>query len=217
MSLMAHVYSGYASYENVYPWNDDEHVAHKFIQILKGEPANGYAWLTKPGGSKVKISSALAHVAFDAWASWAATRAVSIYPRGAYLVPIPSASCLSIGSDQKGQVLASAVAERALGFTAIDALHWKKELVKASKGGPRDEATLFGNVRVLTGLPNHPVILIDDVVTGGGHALACAKALRWAGHEVQHVIAAARTVKQPPAGGMFNIPSWDIEAQPAVF
>jgi len=215
MTLWAHVYGGYASYDGAYEWGDYEHVAHKFVQILKGEPANGYAWLPRPDGSKVKISTALAHAAVNVWGTWAAARAQQIYPNGgALLIPIPSASCLQLGADPKGSALASAVASRSTGFQAVNAIHWAEKLTKASKGGPRDAETLFANARVLTGLEKLPVILIDDVITGGGHATACARALRCFGHDVQHVIAAARTVKAPPNAGMFSIEPWDLEANP---
>lgn len=213
MTLWAHVHGGYASYDGEYPWGNDEHVAHKFVQILKGEQANGYAWLPKRNGTFVKITSAAPAPAFAAWGEWAAKRVNHLYPEGGvFLVPIPSATCLAIGDDQKGSRLATAVAERCVGVEAVDALHWHEAFVKASKGGPRDAATLYENTRVLTKLEKRPVVLIDDVITGGGHAVACARALRWAGHDVQHVIAAARTVKSPPAGGMFDIPPWDAEA-----
>jgi hypothetical protein len=211
VTLWAHVYSGYASYGNVHPWHDDEHVAHKFIQILKGEVPSGYAWLPRPNGTKVKITNAQPAGAFEVWGSFAAQKAAQIYPNGAYLIPIPTASCLAIGDDPKGRTLANVVAERLQGFEALDALHWNEQFVKASKGGPRDPDILFGNVQVRTDLEKRPVILIDDVITGGGHAIACARALRWAGHEVRHVIAAAHTVKAPPANGMFNIEAWDLE------
>lgn len=215
MTLWAHVYSGYASYEGAYSWGDEEHVAHKFVQILKGEPANGYAWLPRPDGTNVKISTALSHAAFNAWGTWAAAKAEEIYPTGgALLIPIPSASCLTIGADAKGNALAAAVASRSNGFRAVDGIHWAEQLTKASKGGPRDVETLFKNVRIKTTLEKLPVILIDDVITGGGHATACAKALRYFGHQVEHVIAAARTVKSPPSAGMFKIESWDLEASP---
>ena len=215
MTLWAHVYSGYASYEGAYTWGDDEHVAHKFIQILKGEAANGYAWLPQPAGGKVKISTAAPQGAFNVWGTWAAGKVGELYPDGALLVPIPSASCLAIGQDAKGIALAAAVAAQCKGCQAVDALHWVEQFVKASKGGPRDPQTLFENVRVLTSLAKRPVVLVDDVVTGGGHAIACAQALRWAGHEVAHVVAAAHTVKAPPPNGMFSIAPWDLEA-PAI-
>lgn len=214
MTLWAHCYSGYASYENAYSWGNDEHSAHKWVQALKGEPINGYAQLKRPNGQWIKITTAQPAGAFQIWGEWAAERVKALLPAGGLLIPIPSSSCLAIGTDKKGKALADAVAQRAPGFDAVDAIHWDQQFAKASKGGPRDEATLYKNIRVLNDLDKRPVILIDDVVTGGGHAIACAKALRWAGHQVEHVVAAAHTVKSPPAKGMFALEPWDLEADP---
>ncbi|WP_156347859.1 phosphoribosyltransferase [Sphingomonas sp. Leaf231] len=212
MTLSAHVFGGYASYEGEHPWRDPEHVAHKFIQILKGEQANGHAWLPRPSGGTVKISTALATNAFDVWGRWAASVLTGIYPDGASLVPIPSASCVAVGTDAKGRALAEAIVIHAPKFQAVDALHWIEEWPKARNGGPRDPDVLVENVKIGRDLPKRPVVLVDDVITGGGHAVACARTLRSAGYEVDHVIAAARTVKSPPASGMFKIDSWDAEA-----
>ncbi|WP_294195895.1 hypothetical protein [uncultured Sphingomonas sp.] len=212
MTLTAHVFGGYASYEGEHKWRDPEHVAHKFIQILKGEQANGHAWLPRPSGGTIKISNALANNAFDVWGRWAASVLIGIYPEGATLVPIPSSNCVRVGSDTKGRALAEAIVVHARQFGAVDALHWIEEWPKARNGGPRDPDVLVGNLKIGSGLPKRPVVLVDDVITGGGHAVACARAIRGAGFEVAHVIAAARTVKNPPANGMFKIESWDVEA-----
>ncbi|WP_203311116.1 phosphoribosyltransferase [Sphingomonas beigongshangi] len=214
MTLWAHVYGGYASYENAYPWGDGEHVAHKFVQLLKGEVANGYGWLPRATGpGKLKISTPLRHNAFAAFGEWGGAIANQLYPDGAWLVPVPSSSCLSVGQDPKGRALAAAIAARSAS-RSVDALHWHIQLPSARSGGPRDAETLFANVRARTDLAKRPVVLVDDVVTGGGHAIACARALRALGHEVEHVIAGARTVKSPPVGGMFAIADWDLEANP---
>lgn len=212
MPLTGHVYGGYASYEGGHGWGDHEHVAHKFIQILKGEQANGYAWLPRPNGASVKISTALSERAFQAWGRWAASVATKLLPQGGFLVPIPSSGCTAIGQDEKGRALATAISQHAPAFMVMEALHWAEEWPKARNGGPRDPDILLSNVRVLPNLEKRPVILVDDVITGGGHAIACAKALRSRGHAVEHVIAAARTVKGQPPNGMFNIDSWDLEA-----
>lgn len=214
MTLWAHVRGGYASYDGAHQWGDDEHSAHKFVQTLKGEPINGYAHVKRPNGSWVRITTATPAGAFQVWGEWAAAKVQALLPGGGFLIPVPSSSCLAIGADVKGKALADAIATRAPGFATVEALHWAEQLKKAREGGPRDVATLFQNARVLTDLDKRPVILVDDVITGGGHAVACAKALRWAGHDVQHIVAAAHTVKAPPATGMLSIDPWDLEADP---
>jgi adenine/guanine phosphoribosyltransferase-like PRPP-binding protein len=110
--------------------------------------------------------------------------------------------------------LAALAAQPDAGYSALQCLHWGEQFQKARDGGPRDVARLYANSRVRDDLPPQRIILIDDVVTGGGHLIACARALRSRGHTVEHAICAAHTVKSPPAQGLWNIEPWDLEADP---
>ena len=218
MTLWAHVHGGYASYEGTpHEWGQVEYDAMKFVQTLKGNPINGYASMKKPDGAWVTFRTATPEGAFEIWGQWAGAKAREVAPAGGLLVPVPSSTCLAIGADTKGRKLAETAQGYAPAFTVTDALHWAVQFAKSAEGGPRDPDVLFENLRVLTQLPKREVVLIDDVVTGGGHIVACARALRWAGHKVEHAICAALTVHAPPAAGMWNLAPWDLEAAPIAF
>lgn len=215
MTLWAHVHGGYASYEGTpHNWGQVEYDAYKLVQTLKGNSINGYATMKKVDGKWVTFRTETPEGAFALWGEWAGAKALQIAPAGALLVPVPSSSCLAIGSDEKGRKLAQAVEAYAPGFSLAEALCWAVQFAKSAEGGPRDPDILFKNVRVATHLEKRDVVLIDDVVTSGGHLIACARALRWAGHKVEHALCVAHTVHGPPAGGMFSIPPWDLEADP---
>lgn len=213
MSLFVHVHGGYPSYEGTgHSWGQSEYDAMKLVQALKGRPINGYATLRKVSGQWVTFTSEKPQPAFDLWGEWAAAKAKQLMPEGGLLVPVPSSDCLKLGGDPKGRALVEAITRFAPEFEIAEALCWGQKFQKSSEGGPRDPDVLFGNIRVSKRFPKKKVILIDDVVTGGGHLIASARAMRWAEHEVPYAICVGYTVHAPPVDGMFSIPAWDIEA-----
>lgn len=213
MALHLHVHGGYPSYGVVgEAWKTADWDAFKLVQALKGKPIKGYATLKKANGKWIRIEAGACEPAFELFGEWAVTRLQGLGLSGGLLVPIPSSDCLAIGTDAKGQKLAAAIASRVEGFVVGDALHWAEQLPKAADGGPRDVATLYRNVRVRTSLPKVPIVLIDDVVSTGGHLIACAKAMRYFGYTVEHAICAAQTLNTHPEGDMFSIETRDLEA-----
>lgn len=212
MSLIVHVHGGYPSYEGTgHDWGQAEYDAMKLVQALKGKAINGYATLKKVSGAWVTFTAEKPEPAFDLWGEWAVTKAKELLPKGGLLVPVPSSDCLQLGADSKGRALVDAITQRDPRFYLAEALCWARKFAKSSEGGPREVDILFDNIRVSTEHEKLEVILIDDVVTTGGHLIASARALRWAGHPVKNAICVAHTVHSPPAAGMFNICQWDIE------
>lgn len=212
MALMLDVHGGYPSYSYAgEQWGQSDWDAMKLVQALKGKVVNGYATLQKANGKWIMINTQNTEPAFELWGEWAAGVLAAKGLDGALLVPVPSSTCLALDQDPKGARLADEVAKRANGFKAASLLHWNVEYAKSHEGGPRDASTLLDNLRILTGLPPARIVLIDDVVTFGGHAVACAQGLRSFGHTVEHVVAVAQTVWTHPPN-MWAIAPRDIEA-----
>jgi orotate phosphoribosyltransferase len=69
-------------------------------------------------------------------------------------------------------------------------------LGSASKqGGPRDSATLYANLTFVEELrKGTTVVLVDDVMTSGGHLKACAAKIRSKGADVVLAICGGRTL-----------------------
>lgn len=218
MALWLHAFGGYPSYAySGEGWGQDDYRAYKLIQALKGRPINGYAWFSRAGVNKYsRINSEDASAAFDIFGEWAGAKIAEIGIAAPHIVPVPSSGCIALGDDPKGMALAQAVVKFTPGAVATGALCWSEVLRKAHEGGTRDPDLLLEKARVATELEPRPIVLVDDVGTTGGHILACARALRWFGYQVEHALCAGQTVNTHPED-MFNIPPRDLEAGAAEY
>jgi hypothetical protein len=213
--LQLHVHGGYPSYEaSGAKWRGIDHDAHMFVQTLKGNAINGYVTMKDADGQWRRFTTEKPEPAFDIFGMWAAGVLATLNIPASFLVPVPTSTAVALGQDEKGRKMAQAIAARAPQHQPLDALHWGEVVPKASQGGTRDADTLFRNLRALNNRPSCNIVLVDDVVTGGGHLIACARILRHFGHVVHYAVAAAQTVWEHPTGSMFDIAPRDLEADP---
>jgi predicted amidophosphoribosyltransferase len=168
-----------------------------FVRALKGHQLNGYCHVPI-GGVQRKLNNRNLEQAVQWFGILGAELLGKKKVAGDLaLVPIPSSNCTTASSSRPTiRRLARALCER-IGATArlVDCLRWKKNLGSASmQGGPRDASTLYANL-VLTEQvpPGIKVVLVDDVLTSGGHFRACAAKLKAGGAEVAIGICGGRT------------------------
>jgi phosphoribosylpyrophosphate synthetase len=216
MTLWAHAYCGYPSYAALgRDWSRDDWDAFTVVSAVKGRDLKkGYAKLTTVTGTRVTVEAGKERMALLLFGTWAARRLGAIGLTKGVLVPVPSSDCTCLGQDQKGKRMAEAIASRAPGFEVGEWLCWAEAMQKSSQGGTRDKQQLLQNMRFASGRSASQIVLVDDVVTTGGHLRAAAEGLRSFGHVVEHALCVAHTVSSPPDRGMFDIEPWDLEADP---
>ncbi|HJV04225.1 MAG TPA: ComF family protein, partial [Actinomycetota bacterium] len=109
------------------------------------------------------------------------------------------------GFDQ-AEALARAVAPR-LGLPAIPLLERIRDTPAQARRRGRDRrGSLHEAFRAMSSAPDR-VLLVDDVLTTGATAAACAAALKRAGARRVSVLTAARSVGGPLPGRCFG-PTW---------
>ncbi|WP_139197956.1 hypothetical protein [Sphingomonas gellani] len=190
-------------------WEPEHWRARNLVKGVKREPFNGYAeWVRRPGNTRVRQYSDAAgqRLALQV----AGSRLVDLIDAAgithATIVPVPSSQTIASGGDFTGARLAAALQARRPNLIAAPVLHFDQPQPRAHEGvGERRWHMILPHLRGGAGLGGR-ILLLDDVMTGGGHLRACRRFLAGLGHEVDHAFVVGRTVWDRPAG-MFTIPA----------
>lgn len=179
----------------------DHFTPFQIVQAVKGKTFNGYAWVTV-GGQPQRLDSSSPHVAV----SWAVERLgeqifAEYEDESITIVPVPGHTHVSAEGVEAGNVhqlglkLAEVLRSRGMVANAFPLLRWVHPIQSAREGGSRDPELLQPLLRVVDAKHIAKVILIDDVVTSGGHIAAAYGTLTTAGYDVADVaFAVGRTV-----------------------
>jgi hypothetical protein len=177
-------------------WRQVDYDAHKFIYAIKDRVVMGYGnarirgerhWFNN--NNRQEVVGWFAQMVVDYLAAEQIDGQLS-------LVPVPGSKIdLAFMGQHRTAQLAEAIA-RALGKNAKvrDVLRWRKPMPSANKqGGTRDPARLLGELHLKGTVKGLRVVLVDDVMTTGGHLRACNARLRSAGADVILAVCAGRT------------------------
>jgi hypothetical protein len=204
MALLVVSQSGYCC-DDPSTWRSEDFDANKWIKALKGRTVNGYAHVPVRGAN-VRLNSGNASKAADWFGMKAADYISKKTFKGPFnVVPVPnSGNIVTSNSKPRTRRLAAALCDHlGDGSTVVDCLRWKKALGSASKEhGPRDAAILYKNLAFLDDENSVVdsdlwVILVDDVMTSGGHIRACAAKLASKDLTVGITLCGGKTVHQP--------------------
>jgi hypothetical protein len=143
-------------------------------KAVKGlELGNGYTDV-QIDGKRCRIVNSNKDDAIPWFAGWAGAKIAELGSQPKILIPVPSSKTIVSSSEEfRTMKLAQAVAARVQGATAISALRFIEARPSSrEEGGSRDPAVLYPNLTIARALPEGQIILIDDIMTSGGHFIA---------------------------------------------
>ena len=169
------------------------------VKAIKGDDLHpkSYTWV-KIGTQSIKIADANKDKAIDWFAEWAAPRIDALGHGDKVLVPVPgSKAVVHSSADFRTAEIARAIARKCRPqVTVAPIFRWDQPMQSSREGGPRDPHVLEAHIKAVAPVPPGKCVLVDDVLTSGGHLIACARKLRELGTEVELAICCGRSTHQ---------------------
>lgn len=193
-------------------WNSCYYHSYKFVHALKGNPIKGYARVPVRG-----VSRRLQESNKGSAAEWFGQMAADYLEEAGsatgplQMIPIPNSDCTVQEDTPRTIHLAQSVSANLTDAIVSDVLRFTEPMVSAHEGGPRSAEDIYEFLRLTDdGLPESPVILVDDVYTMGGHLRAAECVLREAGREVSLALCGGTSVHEP-FDQPFGVFPYDLE------
>ena len=177
-------------------WRTEDHRALKMVKAIKGDPINGY-FSSPVGGKWRRYDQSNVHEFVDRVPRALATNILRHHDAAATIVPIPNSHVTSTTTAGFNTLeLAQKIAQHSGGkFTVSPALVFNEVQKKSREGGPRD-ASHFETAYRVTQFVKGPIILLDDVCTGGGHLIAAYRRLHGKDSPVMLACTFGRSTKE---------------------
>lgn len=198
MPLRVHCLMQYLT-AHVDEMRSDDYTAQSVVKAVKGKDPGGRRAELTYRGKNYAFGPSDPNGAIRLWIDWAVEQLREIAPsKSAFvLVPVPNKSAIAgshfdfptLGLCRR---LSEAFGEKA---KVAAELKWDQQLKPAREGGPRFADQLFPHLRLEISNERGPRILIDDVLTSGGHLKACAAKLREIDLDPIGAICCGRTFK----------------------
>jgi hypothetical protein len=176
MPLKAHCCFTHLTRVEGQQWLDPHYAVKKFVDALKNRPIQKWAWIrVDDSGGKRKFMQENAHEAV-AWFGEMAGRIINDEGlKKPVLIPFPNSKCTTKDRRSRTAALADVIVPHCAGAVVGDVLRFVKEMPSANEeDGPRDPKDIYPHLRHIGVIPKGPCVLIDDVLTSGGHLAAGA-------------------------------------------
>ncbi|TWI58287.1 hypothetical protein IQ16_08193 [Bradyrhizobium huanghuaihaiense] len=172
---------------------DSTHLV-KAVKGLELHP-NAYTWVPIDG-TNTKIVNANKDLAIKWFASWAAAKIVQLGNQPKILIPIPSSKTIIASTeDFRTYKIAQEIAARVPNATTTSVLRFIEARPSSREdGGSRDPNVLYPNMALTGAVPLGQIILVDDVMTSGGHFIAASWKLADLGRAPALAIACGRSL-----------------------
>ncbi|MGY4434949.1 putative amidophosphoribosyltransferase [Bradyrhizobium sp. F1.13.1] len=110
------------------------------------------------------------------FAAWAAAKIIALGAQAKILIPIPcSKTIVASPEDFRTFKIAQELAARVPNATATSVLRFVEPRPSSrEEGGSRDPNILYANLTLTRAIPAGQVVLIDDIMTSGGHFIAAS-------------------------------------------
>lgn len=209
--MRVHAICGYPGKSEA--WNGDwENVHFRARNLVKGvkrEQFGGYSdWRAK---NKNQVLRQYSNEQGNKLAlAVAASKLVDLFDAAgiqtALVVPVPSSQTINPGADYTGIRLAREIEARRPGLVATPVLYFDSPQPSAHDGGgERRWHMILPHLRGTPIAAAGQVVLLDDVLTSGGHLRACRRFLDGKGRDPTDAFVIGRTVWERPAD-MFAVP-----------
>ena len=200
MPLPVISFSTYLTIADGVAWRPDDYNARDFVLAIKGKDIARYAFVRCRGAWRRFESSNREDVTGWFGEMVAESAEGHVLPDSCVLVPIPGSQVdVTFQGTPRVTALAQAVADALpLSPPVRDVLRWDSPIVSSRlMAGSRDVAELYRRLRLIRTVERERVVLVDDVLTLGGHLRACAAKLRGEGADVLLGLCAARADQIP--------------------
>lgn len=174
------------------PWWD----ARKFTTAVKTRQVNGFFHIPR-GLINHRVDQKNVQVARQIFGRWVLNRIhVETGGENVAVVPIPCSDAVIDGAGpyRHYETIAESLRYHDHAHELSDVMRFSEALQKASQGGPRFEDQIYPKLRLSGAPPTRAVVLVDDILTSGGHMKACKAKLERAGATVLFGVVCGRTV-----------------------
>jgi len=190
-------------------WTDRDFAAYKLMKAIKGQPVSGWADIPVEPGAWARLDGSHASAAYNIFGRMAAQLVEWAAVRPSAVVPIPnSSSTVARAESPKTRALADALVKHAQATADVvvaDVLRWSEPMGAAHACmSRRYPEQLYPFLRLIRTLPvDRAVILVDDMLTTGGHMRAVAAFLAGHGATVWGGVCAGRSDDSLTIGDAF--------------